>query len=69
MRIIITRDTVADGNPVFIGETVDVKPETAQLLIQMGKARIAPDARRIETAEALPEETAVAQRKTRKGKE
>ena len=69
MRIIITRDTVADGRPVFVDETVDVKPETAQLLIQMGKARIAPDARRIETAEALPEEAAVALRRPRKGKE
>ena len=59
MRILITRDTVADGKPVFVGEVVDVKPETGQLLLQMGKARLAPEKTQIETENIPPAETAV----------
>ena len=59
MRILITRDTVADGKPVFVGEVVEVKPETGLVLIQMGKARKAPEVTRAETADKPPDETAV----------
>ena len=59
MRILITRDTVADGKPVFVGDVVEVKPETGQLLLQMGKAQIAPVSTQIETADKPPVENAV----------
>jgi hypothetical protein len=38
MRIKITRNTVADGHPVFVGDVVDAEDRTARYLIALGKA-------------------------------
>lgn len=38
MRVIITRDTVAAGKPVFVDEVHDLADAEARLLIRMDKA-------------------------------
>lgn len=38
MHVTITDSTVAAGNPVFEGDTLDLTDSEARLLIRMGKA-------------------------------
>jgi len=38
MHIKLLRNTVADGQPVSIGQTLDVSDATGKTLVQMGKA-------------------------------
>jgi hypothetical protein len=38
MRVKITRNTVAQGNPVFVGDELELSKDEAHLLIAMGKA-------------------------------
>ena len=38
MKILILRNTVADGADVEAGQVVDVRDETARYLLQIGKA-------------------------------
>lgn len=42
MKILMLRNTVADGMDVEAGQVVDVRDETARFLIQIGKAGEAP---------------------------
>ena len=42
MRVIITRNTVAAGKPVFVDEVHDLADAEARLLIRMDKATEAP---------------------------
>lgn len=72
MKVEIIRNTVADGRDVFVGDKPDLKPETAKLLIGMGKARpfvaqpvvetaaVRPP---VETASAAPTEAAAPAKK------
>lgn len=43
MRVRITRDTVANGAPVFVGEVHDLPGEDAALLFRLGKAEAVGD--------------------------
>lgn len=52
MRILILRNTICGGQPVFEGQVVDADEEDARLLIQMKKAKIAPSAGDERTLEA-----------------
>ena len=39
MKVLITRNTVADSEPVFVGDVVDVDEDEAAFLISIGKAQ------------------------------
>ena len=43
MKVLILRDTVADGRDVFSGKVEDVSDHDAKQLIRMGKARATED--------------------------
>ncbi len=78
MKIKITRNTVAGGIPVNVGDVVEVPEQEAKFLVQIGKAekfveaksvQAAPktEADSIETADLKPEmETAAKPRAKRK---
>ena len=55
MRVIITRDTVAAGKPVFVDEVHNLADAEARLLIRMDKATEAPAEAEVE-AEDKPVE-------------
>lgn len=55
MRVIITRNTVAAGKPVFVDEVHDLADAEARLLIRMDKAAEAPAESEVE-AEDKPVE-------------
>lgn len=54
MKIKITRNTVAGGQPVNEGQVVDVSEADARTLIAMGKAIRYAESPAIETADAAP---------------
>ncbi|ALV25032.1 hypothetical protein CIG2463D_1467 [Campylobacter iguaniorum] len=40
MKIVILRDTVIEGSPVYASQTYETKDSVAKLLIALGKAKI-----------------------------
>jgi hypothetical protein len=58
VRIEILRNTLVDGQPVGLGDTVETDPITAQRLVNMDKARYA--IREATAAKAAKRETATA---------
>ena len=70
MRIKITRNTVADGHPVFAGDVLEATEQAARYLIALGKAVKAaeekPRAAAPEVAEEAAEAPAKAKKTTRK---
>ena len=51
MKVEITRSTVADGRRVVPGEVVNLDPDQAKTLINMGKALPVADAPKVENRE------------------
>ena len=69
MKIIIIRNTVANGRPVEVGDMPEVSKREAHILISMGKAAIAPPEQPVfEAAVAPPVEVAVRPNPVRKAR-
>lgn len=61
MRIVITRETIADGAIVAAGGIVDADIRTAELLVAIGKARVVtePEVTEEEKAQLIANPSAV----------
>ena len=58
MRIKITRNTVADGHPVFAGDVLEATEQAARYLIALGKAVKAAEEKPRAAAPEVAEEVA-----------